>query len=129
MGWIYIAVGGALGTLLRFGVTGWVQDLTAGGFPWGTVVVNVLGSLLLGFAVVWLEAAATSAEVRQFATIGLLGAFTTFSTFSYEAVALLREGNSWAAGGYLAGSVVAGLVGVLIGFALAGWLLLPSWTT
>lgn len=125
MGWIYIAVGGALGTLLRFGVTGWVQDLTAGGFPWGTVVVNVLGSLLLGFAVVWLEAAATSAEVRQFATIGLLGAFTTFSTFSYEAVALLREGSPWAAGSYLAGSVVAGLVGVLIGFALAGWLLLP----
>lgn len=52
----------------------------------GTMTVNVLGSLLLGFAVMWLEASSTSAELRQFATIGLFGAFTTFSTFSYEAM-------------------------------------------
>lgn len=125
MGWIYVAVGGALGALLRFGVSGWVQGWTAGPFPWGTMTVNVLGSLLLGFAVVWLEAAATSAEIRQFATIGLLGAFTTFSTFSYEAVALLRDGDRWGASGYVIGSLAAGLVGVVMGIGLATWMLQP----
>lgn len=125
MAWLYVAAGGALGTLLRFGMTGWVQGWTAGPFPWGTMTVNVLGSLLLGFAVVWLEAAATSAELRQFATIGLLGAFTTFSTFSYEAMALLRDGDRWGAAGYVAGSLAAALVGVVLGVALATWMLQP----
>lgn len=125
MGWIYVAVGGALGALLRFGVSGWVQGWTTGPFPWGTMTVNVLGSMLLGFAVVWLEAAATSAEIRQFATIGLLGAFTTFSTFSYEAVALLRDGDRWGASGYVIGSLAAGLVGVVMGLGLATWMLQP----
>lgn len=125
MGWLYVAVGGGLGALLRYGLSGWVQGWTAGPFPWGTMTVNVLGSLLLGFTVVWLEATTTSAELRQFATIGLLGAFTTFSTFSYEAIALLRDGDRWGATGYVAGSLAAGLVGVVIGLALASWLLQP----
>ena len=125
MGWLSVAAGGALGALLRFALTGWVQDLTAGVFPWGTMTVNVLGSLLLGFTVVWLEGGMASAELRQFATIGVLGAFTTFSTFSYEAVALVRDGDAWAAGGYVAGSVVVGLAAALVGMALATALLLP----
>lgn len=125
MGWLYVAVGGALGALLRFGVSDWVQRWTAGPFPWGTMTVNVLGSLLLGFAVVWLETTATSGEIRQFATIGLLGAFTTFSTFSYEAMALLRDGDRWGATGYVTGSLVAGLVGVMLGVGLATWMLQP----
>lgn len=125
MGWLYVAAGGALGALLRFGVSGWVQAWTAGPFPWGTITVNAVGSALLGFAVVWLEAAATPAEIRQFATIGLLGGFTTFSTFSWEAVALLRDGDGWGAAGYVTGSLVAGLVGVVLGLGLATWLLQP----
>ena len=125
MGWLYVAVGGAVGAALRFGVSGWVQEWAGGAFPWGTMVVNGLGSLLLGFAVVWLEAAATSADLRAFATIGLLGAFTTFSTFSYEAVALLRDGDTWGAASYVAGSLLAGLVGVLVGLGLAAWMLQP----
>lgn len=125
MGWLYVATGGAAGALLRFAVSGWVQGWTAGTFPWGTVTVNVVGSFVLGFAMVWLEAAATSAELRQFATIGLLGAFTTFSTFSWEAMALLRDGDRWGAAGYVAGSVAAGLAGVLVGIGLASWLLQP----
>ena len=125
MGWLYVALGGGLGALLRYGLSGWVQGWTAGPFPWGTMTVNVIGSLLLGFTVVWLETAATPAEWRQFATIGLLGAFTTFSTFSYEAIALLRDGDRWGATGYVAGSLGAGLVGIVIGLALASWLLQP----
>ena len=111
--------------MLRWGVSGWVQGWTGGPFPWGTMTVNVLGSFLLGFAVVWLEAAVASAELRQFAAIGLLGAFTTFSTFSWEAMALLRDGDRWGAAGYMAGSVGAGLVGVLLGIGLAAWAVQP----
>ena len=125
MGLLYIAVGGGLGALLRYGLSGWVQGWTAGPFPWGTMTVNAVGSLLLGFTVVWLETAATSPEWRQFATIGLLGAFTTFSTFSYEAIALFRDGDRWGATGYMAGSVAAGLVGVAVGLTLASRLLHP----
>lgn len=123
MAWLYVAVGGALGAVLRFGMSGRVQAWTASPFPWGTVTVNVLGSVLLGFTAVWLETTMTSTEVRQFATIGLLGAFTTFSTFSYETVALLRDGDVYGAGGYLVGSVVAGLAGVVLGLGLAAWML------
>jgi CrcB protein len=83
------------------------------------MTVNVLGSFLLGFALVWLEATVASVELRQFAAVGLLGAFTTFSTFSWEAMALLRGGDRWGAAAYVAGSVGAGLVGVLLGIGLA----------
>jgi len=123
MTWLYIAIGGALGALLRYGVSGWVQELTRSSFPWGTMSVNVLGSLVLGFAIAWLQSGTASAELRQFVTIGLLGAFTTFSTFSYEAVALFRDGDVWGGGVYVAGSVLAGLLGILAGFALAAQLL------
>lgn len=119
MTWLYVAVGGALGAALRYGISGWVQDLTRSPFPWGTMSVNVLGSVLLGFAIAWLQSGTVSAELRQFVTIGLLGAFTTFSTFSYEAVALFRDGDFWGGGVYVAGSVLAGLLGILAGFALA----------
>lgn len=125
MGWVYVAMGGGIGALLRYGVSEWVQEWTAGPYPWGTMTVNVLGSLLLGFTVVWLETSTISSEWRQFATIGLLGAFTTFSTFSYEAIALLRDGDRWGATGYVVGSLAAGMVGVVIGLALASWLLQP----
>lgn len=123
MGLAFIAAGGALGALARYGLTGWIQSVTGGAFPWGTMVVNVLGSLLIGFAVAWLESAAVTAEAREFVAIGLLGAFTTFSTFTYEAVALLRDGDWIGAGGYVAGSLALGLVGVLLGLAAAAMLL------
>lgn len=125
MGWLYVAAGGALGAILRFVVSGWVQELSAGTFPWGTLTVNVLGSLILGFTVVWLQSTVTSAEVRVFATIGLLGAFTTFSTFTYETAALLQDGEWWTAGGYVLGSLAAGLLGVMLGIGLASHVLLP----
>jgi CrcB protein len=116
---VVVAIGGALGAVSRYLVSGWVQDLTAGFFPWGTLAVNVLGSLLLGFALVWLEGAISSGQLRDFVAIGLLGSFTTFSTFTYEAVTLLRDGEWWRAGGYTAGSLLLGLFAVVVGAALA----------
>jgi CrcB protein len=88
---IYVAVGGALGAVARYGLTGWVQAQVAGGFPWGTMVVNVLGSFLLGASVAWLATSAVTPETREFVSIGLLGAFTTFSTFTYETVEVVER--------------------------------------
>lgn len=117
---ILIAAGGALGAVARYGLSGWVQE-RAGFFPWGTLVVNVVGAFLLGFGFRYMEATAIPAAWRQAATIGFLGAFTTFSTFSYEAVALVQDGDWSRAGAYVAGSVVLGLGAVVAGLGLASF--------
>lgn len=113
----YVALGGALGALARYGISGWVYDRMGETFPWGTLVVNVLGCLALGAVVRWLQVSAVSPEMRPFLTIGLLGAFTTFSTFSFETVALLQDGQWTKAGVYLGASVLVGLAAVIAGMA------------
>jgi len=115
----YVALGGALGALARYGISGWVYDRMGESFPWGTLVVNLLGCLVLGVAIRWLQVTAVAPGVRPFLTIGLLGAFTTFSTFSYETVALLQEGQWLRAGLYVGGSVALGLIAMMAGMALA----------
>jgi CrcB protein len=118
-----VALGGAVGAVSRFGLSGWVQTQWGTTFPMGTMVVNVLGSLLLGLSLPLFENLAWSAEVRTMVTIGLLGAFTTFSTYSYEAVVLL-QGGEWGRGAaYMGGSLLLGLLAILSGMALASFLL------
>ena len=117
-----VASGGALGAVARYLGAGWVQDLTGGFFPWGTFLVNAVGCLFLGFSLVWLQATLVSSEMRDLVTIGFLGSFTTFSTFSYETVAMIRDGEWWRAGGYALGSLALGLVAVIAGGLLAGLL-------
>lgn len=119
MGVVYVALGGAVGAAARYGITGWVHRWAPATFPWGTLAVNVTGSLLLGLAYRYLEATTVSPETRQFVTIGLLGAFTTFSTFSYEAMALLQDGEWPRALAYVLGSVLVGLAAVFVGFRAA----------
>ena len=116
---LVVGLGGALGAISRYLASGWVQDLAGGFFPWGTFAVNAAGSLVLGFVLVWLQATVSSAELRQFIAIGFLGSFTTFSTFSYEAMAMMRDGEWWRAGGYTVGSVALGLLAVGVGAAMA----------
>lgn len=123
-----VAAGGAMGAAARYVAQGWVQDLTGGFFPWGTFLVNATGCLLLGFSLVWLQATLASSELRSLVTIGFLGSFTTFSTFSYETLAMLRDGEWWGACGYMLGSVVLGLAAVVAGGALAG-LMTRVWRT
>ena len=121
--WIFVAVGGATGALARYWLSGWVASAFSGFFPLGTLVVNVLGSFLLGFGMQAMEAVPVSAEVRTMLTIGFLGAFTTFSTFSYETVALLRDGDWTRATLYTGLSFVLGLTAVIIGIGAASVLL------
>lgn len=117
----WIAVGSALGGVARYSAGGLAQRWTPGEFPIGTLAVNVLGSLLLGFIVRYtLETPAVSAEVRAFLTIGFCGGFTTFSTFSYESAVLLERGE-WSRLALYAGlSLVLTVAGALAGAALAG---------
>ena len=118
-----IGLGGALGAMARYGLSGWVQGLVDSTFPLGTLAVNVLGSFLLGFSLYVLESTAPTAEVRSLVTMGFLGAFTTFSTFSYEALVLL-EGGEWFRGGlYIGGSLILGLAGVLMGLGMGNLVL------
>lgn len=95
-----LAVAGAGGTLARYGFQGWAQRLAGGTFPWGTAAVNILGCLFFG--AVWAAASERhlmSAESRTIVLVGFFGAFTTFSTFAFETVQLLRAGQwAWAAG-------------------------------
>ena len=122
---LYIAISGAAGALARYGLGGWIQERAGFAFPWGTLVVNVLGCLLIGFALRYLEAVRLTPEVRAFVGVGLLGAFTTFSTFGYETVALLEEGAWPRAAAYTVGSVILGIAAVYLGIALSVYVLQP----
>lgn len=108
---IAIAGGGAVGALARFWVSGGVYALLGKSFPWGTLTVNVLGSFVMGFLfVLFLERLAAAPEWRAAVLVGFLGAFTTFSTFSIETLALMEQG---ALGKALANALVSVVVCVL----------------
>ena len=121
----YVALGGVLGTVARFLLQGWVQArVGATTFPLGTLTINVLGSLALGFIIRYATGTtAISPEIRAALTIGFCGAFTTMSTFSYESMTLLRDSQYWSAALYMGGSVLGCLAAVIAGTALANRLL------
>jgi CrcB protein len=121
-----VAAGGALGAVARYGIGGWFQQATRSDFPWGTMLVNVTGSLVLGFLMVWLRATTASVEVRTLLTVGALGGYTTFSTLTYETAAMFQEGEWRRAGFYALGSLVLGLVALMMGMAVADALLRKS---
>ncbi|MCU7944766.1 MAG: fluoride efflux transporter CrcB [Candidatus Thiodiazotropha sp. (ex Cardiolucina cf. quadrata)] len=105
---IAIASGGAVGALFRFWVSSGIYSLLGRGFPYGTLVVNVLGSLIMGFLyVLLLERTTVSPEMRGALLIGFLGAFTTFSTFSIETLNLLEQAELLKAGLNILVSVIA----------------------
>jgi CrcB protein len=118
MKWAYLAVFGAAGTIARAEVSSWIQKAGGPAFPWGTVAVNLFGSLLFGF--IWAMSAshARAADVRLLALTGFMGAFTTFSTFMFDTEQLAEAGRFGAAAGNLALQNVAGLACVVAGLAI-----------
>ena len=114
-----VAAGGALGAVARFLVSSGAGYLFGYGFPFGTLIVNVLGSFGLGVLIqITALAWSPSAEVRAFVVVGVLGGFTTFSTFSLDAVTLWTRGDLVPAVMYMAGSVLLGVMGFLAGMSL-----------
>lgn len=109
-----IALGGALGTLLRYAAGGFIYRFTGGTFPWGTLGINLAGSFVIGSLWAMFETLTVSPNVRAFALIGILGGFTTFSTFTLETFNLLRDGEVLFA---LVNVLVSTLSGVLLVFA------------
>ena len=122
---LYIALGGALGSLSRYWLGGIIQRAYPGSFPAGTLVINVTGSLLIGFLLRYsLDSAAVSTEVRAFLTIGFCGGYTTFSTFSWEAIRLIEDGDWRRASLYVTASVLLSLLATVLGIVLARQVLL-----
>jgi CrcB protein len=120
---VAVGLGGAVGAVARWLATDWVRRMLGDGFPWGTLGVNVVGSLALGMTAVWVQGLPASNQTRAFLAIGLLGSFTTFSTFSLETIELVRHGTPLRAGGYVLASIAASLLAVVIGAVLASSLL------
>lgn len=119
----YVALGGAAGSALRFVVSGAIQRATVTGFPSGTLVVNITGSLLLGLLMSYaLSGGTLPPATRALLTTGFCGGYTTFSTFSYETVALLQEGDWRRAGLSAALSLVVSFLAVWIGLGAGAWL-------
>ncbi|MBI3789389.1 MAG: fluoride efflux transporter CrcB [Gemmatimonadetes bacterium] len=116
--WVAIAVGGALGSVLRHGV-GLLVQRGIPGFPWGTFVINVTGSFLLGFLARALGGDDVHPSLRAALTIGLCGGYTTFSTFSFETMRLAADGLGARAATYVVASVLLSLAAVFAGTALA----------
>lgn len=115
-----VAAGGAIGASLRWLLAGAVQRASGGAFPWGTFAVNALGSFLLGFLFVYLLERSTAGELTRLAiTVGLLGAFTTFSTYSLESVRLIQEGAFALAAGNILGQIAVCLALTWIGVQTA----------
>lgn len=122
---LYVAVGGLLGTLSRYFLQGWIQTRSgAVAFPVGTLAINLAGSFVLGFVIRFATGSTVvSPELRAGLTVGFCGAFTTMSTFSYETVRLLGDGEYWPAALYMAGTTLGCMGAVIAGTALAERLL------
>jgi len=117
---LYVALGSAIGGVSRYLLGGLAQRMLDTTFPAGTLLVNVTGSFLLGAIIRYaLETPSLTPEVRAFLTIGFCGGYTTFSTFSYETMALLEDGEWARAGVYITASVILSLIATFLGLALA----------
>jgi CrcB protein len=119
MVYLIVFLGAGIGGAMRHGVNMAAAKLLGLGFPYGTFIVNVAGSFAMGlFAGYFAHRAGIPQHVRLFLTTGILGGFTTFSTFSLDAAVLIERHQFGTAAGYVVGSVAAGLAGLFFGLAL-----------
>jgi CrcB protein len=118
---LIVFLGGGIGAALRHLVNTAVARLAGTAFPWHTFIINVTGSFVMGCFAAWLAfkaGAGWSQHVRLFLTTGICGGYTTFSAFSLDTVMLWERGQVWPAIGYVAGSVVLSILGLVLGLSL-----------
>ncbi len=114
--WLAVGAGGALGAMARHGVSRAAMHWMGPNFPWGTLSANVIGSFAMGVIIAWLARHEPEpSALRAFLTVGVLGAFTTFSTFALDAVSLAKDRSLTIAGIYVAASVVLSIGGLAAG--------------
>lgn len=123
MKFLFIGVGGAIGSLFRYIVSGLTYKFLDGVFPWGTLAVNLIGSLAAGFLWGLSERVIISPNTRTFIFVGILGGFTTFSTYSLESFNLLRDGEIRLALSNILTTNILGIALVLLGFIASRYLI------
>lgn len=128
--YIWVAVGGALGTTGRYWLSGLVAQLVGETFPWGTLLINVTGSFIIGFFAILTGPDGrvyVGSSARQFVMIGICGGYTTFSSFSLQTLNLMNDGEWFRAGGNIVLSVLLCLIAVWAGALLAGAINAIKW--
>jgi CrcB protein len=123
--YLWIAIGGALGSMARYGCSSLVAVWFGETFPWGTLVINILGSFVIGFFGTLTGPdgrVLVSGEIRQFVMVGFCGGYTTFSSFSLQTLTLAQDGAWMRAGLNVVGSIVLCLIAVWIGYVAAAGL-------
>jgi CrcB protein len=116
---LIVFLGGGLGATLRYWLGGWILSRTGPDFPWGTFVINVSGSLVIGLFLGLALKSDLSQDWRIFVATGILGGYTTFSSFSYETISLLRDAGVGPAAFNVFGSLIFGLAAAWLGLGLA----------
>ncbi len=117
---VYIGLFGGLGCVMRYLASSWTYQLLGRNFPYGTLLVNMVGSFLLGLLLTFgIRGTYFSPEIRLGVAVGFMGGFTTFSTFSYETLRLLEDGNFWQAGINICLNVILCLAFALLGAVVA----------
>jgi CrcB protein len=116
MSYVLVFLGGGLGAMLRHGINMGTTRLLGTGFPWGTFLVNISGSLVMGLVAGWFAFKGDAPQAwRLFLTTGILGGYTTFSAFSLDAALLYERGDIGLAAAYVAGSVTLSIAGLFAG--------------
>lgn len=118
--YLVVLAGAGLGGLARFVASTWIMEKYAGRFPLGTFIINITGSFLIGVLMtLFTERWESQHNLRLFLVVGVLGGYTTFSSFEYETWKVARDGAPWMGAFYVAGSVLLGYLGVWLGAVLA----------
>lgn len=123
---LIVFFGAGIGGVARYLLAGGMQVGAGPAFPWGTLAINVTGSLILAVVYSMLDGSAGTAEWRLFLGVGICGGYTTFSTFSWETVRLMQDGNWTRASAYLIASVIGSLAATILGFRIGASLLARS---
>lgn len=117
---IAVGAGGAIGSVLRYAVTLVMVERFGPGFPWHTLTINILGSFFIGAVSAYVQSATgVPPALGAFLTVGVLGGFTTFSTFAYDTLTLVNDGAAPLAAAYCVGSVALGVGAAVAGVAIA----------